>query len=301
MTALLSRTRRLTASAVIACTAVVWTASAPVAGAHEVRVVVAIAAATEPTPAGRSTGLDGLQLGIDQSPDVGHAPGPDAGDHLGGVDVELVVTSPGSRIDDLVADGAEIVVVLDPTEVSAVGRQLAGRSTLLVAVLANETAIPEIRPDRMVLLRSIPRGEASTTAADFETAFIAAHQRAPSDRDALGYDVSQLLDVVLAKIDGEVLEVRSGSTFWSEAQARLISSRMEVAFVFEGSSADRPESTPDSRDGQSTLFEPLDAGRHRRGGGASGDCRGGGATAPRRCAGVGQLRQRVASTSEGRS
>ena len=69
-----------TAVAVIASSS--W--AAPPASAHDLTVVVS-ALSAESVDAGR-----GLMLAVDQSPDVSHTSGAGAGDHLGGVDVELI-------------------------------------------------------------------------------------------------------------------------------------------------------------------------------------------------------------------
>lgn len=70
-----------TAVAVIASSS--W--AAPPVSAHDLTVVVVSALSAESVDAGR-----GLMLAVDQSPDVSHTSGAGAGDHLGGVDVELI-------------------------------------------------------------------------------------------------------------------------------------------------------------------------------------------------------------------
>lgn len=195
------------------------------AQAHEVGVVVICGGSVFADISGACNGIEGLKLGIDESPDVGHVPGSDAGDHLGGVDVELLV------LDLLLVERAEIVVILEPAEVAAVAREAAGRAVLLVAVLPAGADIPVLRPDRTIVLRLALPAVASGTTADFGTAFAAVHQRPPTAADQIGYDMSQVLDAVLAATDGAVLDIDPSSAIWPEAQRRLTTSRIEFAFA----------------------------------------------------------------------
>ncbi|MGI8792181.1 MAG: hypothetical protein ACR2H3_03240 [Acidimicrobiales bacterium] len=205
-----------------ALSAVLWLETP--AQAHEVRVVVACAMSVSAEPSGACDGIEGLELGIDESPDVGHAPGPDAGDHLGGVDVEVLA------LDPLALEGAEIVVILEPAEVAAVARELAGRAPLLIAVLPVGADIPAVRPDRVIVLRLTSPAVPSATV-DFAAAFVAVHERPPTAADQIGYDVSQVLDAVLAETDGDLLDLDPSSAIWPDAQRRLTSSVIELAFA----------------------------------------------------------------------
>jgi hypothetical protein len=194
------------------------------AAAHEISIVLAVA--------GRSGhAVDGLRLAIDQSPDVGHTPGPDAGDHLGGVDVVLtdVASADASTIQSplrrAVADGASVAVVIGDTRmVAAAARALTGKQVLLV--VAPTDARPIDVPIPTVLLSQ--GGVADSDAADrFARAFQSTHGRAPSTSAAVGYDIGQFLDILLSTTDGAYPGSAALSASIARAQPRLTATTLE--------------------------------------------------------------------------
>ena len=198
------RTRRWSSlSAGVAFVAFSWSA-APPASAHEFTVVVVSSPSAESVDAGR-----GFTLAVDQSPDVSHAPGPEAGDHLGGVDVELVAIEDGGRrgtadrVADLLDDGATAVVVLSvPSAADAIAAAAAERDKL--ALVVGDIGASSIRSPSL-LLRPRDAGnvdEVSVAAAT--TVFREAFGDGPTRAALLGYDAGRLLDMIVARV-GHVL------------------------------------------------------------------------------------------------
>ncbi len=223
---------------------IVMSASTRRAGAHEVKVAIALPRASNGPASDTPSGLDGMRLGIDQSPDVEHAPDSDAGDHLGGVDVDLVVLETlRLRADEITEVDAEIVVVLDPDVVAETARVLAGRSNLLIAVLRDDVPVPAVRPDLMVVLRPEPPKGATPAAAAFEAGFTAAYLRTPTETDAIGYDVAQVLDVLLAATDGGEPDTTAISAVESEVAPRLAATRFEPLTAPGAPASDRDAAT----------------------------------------------------------
>ena len=192
--------RLLAASAVVA---VGLLAAAPAAGAHEVGLVVVAA-----PDAAAGDAVDGFRLAVDQSPDVSHPPGRDAGDHLGGVDVDVTVVGRGSRTADAgrrvaraVSSGARLVVVLPPAWVSG---EIVPRIRVdgsLIVVAGTRAALPDERALPVVLLGDRPLGRVDRgRLARFEQAFARRYARTPGRAARSGYDAARLLDRVLARL-----------------------------------------------------------------------------------------------------
>lgn len=192
--------------------------------AHEITVATVIAAA-EGTGTDPAAVVDGLRLAIDQSPDVGHAATSDGGDHLGGIDVELTVfddlASPAEAEDaarSAVADGAGIVVVLgDSATLAAASAAVPPEQGFLVAVLAGPGELDATLT--LPVLRQV--GALDTEAARaFSASFEATFGRSPSESAALGYDIGQLLDVLL-ETSGSMPDTSSLQNVSAAVQARL--------------------------------------------------------------------------------
>ena len=193
------------------------------AEAHEITVAVVVAASqdSEPDP---TAVVEGLRLAIDQSPDVGHIPGPDAGDHLGGVDVKLIIFETAgyeeatSAVGEAITEGASVIAVVgdNPTLTAAAGDLTTG-SEMLIGVLTgpeeSDAAIP------VAVLRQTD--VADPASASFLEDFVASTGREPSGWAALGYDLGQLLDVLIAETDGGPWDRMSLNAIAAEVQARL--------------------------------------------------------------------------------
>lgn len=220
---------------------------ASVASAHEITVVTVVPAfASDSSFDGREV-LEGLRLAIDRSPDVGHAPGADGGDHLGGVDVDLIdlddrsVEAVPLGLKGAVIDGASVVVLVgDLSTVTAATRVLSGEPVLLIAVLAGSDRLEE-RSERMAVLRFDPEvGQGRAFTALLETS----HSRDLSRSAALGYDVGQLLDVVIGRTDGSIPGPAVLNSIESEVEARLVTTSYESVGPASVAIRREPDSEP---------------------------------------------------------
>lgn len=197
--------------ALLVATVIGWPIGSRAALAHEFRV--ALVTATAGTVNGRDV-RDGFRLAVDQSPDVSHAPGTEAGDHLGGVDVDISLidgTHPAaaaSALEQQLTAGVTVVVVIAPASTTrAVIAETEGSPALL---LVGEATGASQSPVGSALRLSQKDGWASTTSdADrFVAQFESAYGRAPSSAVALGYDAGRLLDAAAGAADG-VEDLRS--------------------------------------------------------------------------------------------
>ena len=177
-------------------------ATAQPAAAHELEMLVV----APPRDAAAGPAVDGLRLAVDQSPDVSHPPGADAGDHLGGIDVDITLAR--SRREALRAvGGAPIVVVLSPPP--AISRRLVGEllsrvppsSGPLVVAAGTRATLPARLGVPVVLLGDRPRGRVDRDrAARFERAFSRRYRRSPERAARRGYDAGRLVDRLLARL-----------------------------------------------------------------------------------------------------
>lgn len=201
------------------------------AGAHEITVAVAISTTSEESGIVTSDLLDGLRLAIDQSPDIGHAPGSEAGDHLGGVDVELIDTGDiaiaGARdfARQTTTAGASILVVVgDVGIVTALSAEVDPESGFLVALLTGQGGVDSNLP--IALLRPTGRGD-SMAYGEFADAFEGAFERAPSESAANGFDIGQLLDSLIGETDGAIPDSASFNAVAEAVSARLTTTALE--------------------------------------------------------------------------
>lgn len=200
MTNVTSRARR--SLVVVAAIGAIPLLQASPAFAHEFTLVLVEADAGAAADAGR-----GFRLAVQQSPDVSHAPGQEAGDHLGGVDVDIVsvdarLPSVTEEVSGLLDSGASAVVVLaGGPDVQGVTAAAMARKKPVFAIDAENSTWP--RPGQ-ISLRS--RGQADERRfADFAAAFTTASGPAPTDAATLGYDAGRLVDAVVLEL-GEHLE-----------------------------------------------------------------------------------------------
>ena len=191
-------------------------AVAPAVWAHE----FALAVVSAPSAPGQATGrdvFDGFRLGVEESPDVSHPPGEEAGDHLGGVDVDVkVIEAAGdevSGVSDAVAAGVSIVVVLGTSSetAAAVADALAGTRVLVVDAGPEPLTAP---PGSSGLLRLQDRGtgaveRGSAAATQFEAAFDRRFGRPATDWAARAYDAARLLDLSLRELGADSRDVKA--------------------------------------------------------------------------------------------
>lgn len=216
MTNVTSRARR--SLVVVAAIAAIPLLQASPAVAHEFTLVLVEADVGAAADAGR-----GFRLAVQQSPDVSHAPGEEAGDHLGGVDVDIVsvdarLPSVTEEVSGLLDSGASAVVVLaGGPDVQGVTAAAMARRKPVFAVDAENSTWP--RPGQ-ISLRS--RGQADEGRfADFAAAFTTASGSAPTDAATLGYDAGRLVDAVVLEL-GEHLEPGAALTESATAAAEQL-------------------------------------------------------------------------------
>lgn len=208
--------------------------AAPPASAHEFTVVVVSARSAESVDAGR-----GFRLAVDQSPDVSHAPGADAGDHLGGVDVELVAVDGGEdsgtadRVGDLLDEGASaVVVLLVPSAADAIAAAAAERDKL--ALVVADGGPSRIRNESL-LLRPRDAGNVDEVGvAAATTAFREAFGTESTPAALLGYDAGRLLDVSVARVGHMLRPTEPLIAAALAGDAELTSSRVVAAGGNEG-------------------------------------------------------------------
>ena len=222
------------AATVLVVTTLLWSL-APPAFAHEFTVVV-VSTRSVPSEDARR----GFQVAVDESPDVSHGPGADAGDHLGGVDVDLVAVDDGEnplttdRVVDLLDAGASaVVVLLVPSMADAIGAAAAERDKLAL-VVGDGPASSEERA--LLLLR--PRGPAEADEVRVDGAKRALRDALgdePTPAALIGYDAGRVLDKIVAQVGEDLQPSERLTTAALAASADLASSR--VVGVVGGSEA----------------------------------------------------------------
>ena len=187
--------------------------------AHELRVVVVESESPATTDARR-----GFRLAVDQSPDVSHLPGLDGGDHLGGVDVELLsvdVTGRGrqtpDRVEQLLDGAAAVLVFTDVPAVDVVTNAAAARGILVIS----GTPSPPARGNgSRIELRLKPPEERNRGRMEaFAVTFTDAYGMYPTDAALLGFDAGLLLDRLVAQV-GDVLSLASRLGWWPQFDRR---------------------------------------------------------------------------------
>ena len=183
--------------------------SAAPAFADEFVVGIVVGQTTSDTP--NSTFMDGFQLAVDQSPDVSHPAGVEGGDHLGSMDVIMVVVEDVTEPDQAVAavvdlierDGAAIIVadVAQDVLASILG-PVTESETMLIAM--SDTGGADI-PATPFFFAAAAQGRAGVLLTDrnpaFEEAFVAAYGRLPSESVTRGYVAGRLVDLSVEATD----------------------------------------------------------------------------------------------------
>lgn len=219
---------------------------APGARAHEFSLALVSTTSAEGDAIGRDL-VAGFRLAVDESPDVSHPPGTEAGDHLGGVDVDIrVIEAAGARtagVREAVAAGASVVVVLGTSSeaAAAVGPALAGTDVLVVDAGPEPPTAP---PGSAGLLRLRDQGGegtgSSVAAVRFASAFEQRHGRPASEWAARGYDAARLLDISLGRLGADSRDVEAMATA-ANASADLVRSTVVASLA---SPQDGPSAPP---------------------------------------------------------
>jgi len=157
-----------------------------------------------------STFMEGFQLAVDQSPDVSHPPGVEGGDHLGSMDVVMVVVDSAAGLPespepadfvtaaaDLIGAGAAILVAdVEPDVLSALFEPVTESPRMLFAM--SDTGGAEF-PETLFFFAATLRTGLETLLTDrtpaFEDAFFTAYDRSPSTAATRGYLAGRLVDL----------------------------------------------------------------------------------------------------------
>ena len=186
--------------------------ASPPALAHEFKVGILLAPAAEGATA-EAAFMDGFRLAVDQSPDVSHPPGEDAGDHLGAVDVEVIVVEGVAEPDaarraalDLIERQGVVIIVADvPAAVlEAVFGPVTELETLLIATSGMNGASFPATPHFFAMgEQGGLSGRFLQTDEAFTATFREAYGRAPSTAAARGYLAARLIDIAVETIGGD--------------------------------------------------------------------------------------------------
>ena len=212
-------------AAAIAAAALLWSTALP-AFAHEFTVVLVTAGSAQSEDARR-----GFQVAVDESPDVSHALDGDAGDHLGGVDVNLVAINHGEsrstvgRVGDLLDGGATaVVVLLVPSAAEAIVAAAAERDKLAL-VVSDSAAASGQRQSLLLRPRDLGADDEARTAAA-ATALRDALGDEPTPPALLGYDAGRLLDKITGRAGAGLQPSEALTRAALAANALLASSRV---------------------------------------------------------------------------
>lgn len=210
-----------------AITAVLSLGTSP-AEAHDFTVVVVESGTAAAVEAGR-----GFRFAVDRSPDVSHPPGEDAGDHLGGVDVDIVsvqTSSPSAaeEVGALVRSGASAVVVLatgPAADAAAAAGAAGGKTVLAIGPNGADAAVWA----RITLLPAGPADDRRLAA--FAAAFAEVTGTAPTDAATLGYDAGTLLDALVLDVGKDLEPGPALAAAAAAAAAQLVLAELQVSIV----------------------------------------------------------------------
>ena len=227
---------------VMAALVTLWMTAASPAAAHRFSIVVVTSDAAASAEAWR-----GFRMAVDESPDVTHAAGEQAGDHLGGIDVDIVTLDAAepeatvAQVEQRADAGAAAVVTLAPGAVARdVSDAAASRGVLSVAVDAPPGDTGVVGD---VVLRPRPIGQRDTGQTEqFASAFADEHGVPPTEAAQLGYDAGRLLDGLVSEL-GDTLEPNDELAAAARgAQDGLVAAGVQVA---AGGAANADPATPD--------------------------------------------------------
>lgn len=200
--------RGLRAAAAVGVATALLGAASPAWG-HEFGLALVVDTTGATGPAGVDA-RDGFRLAVDESPDVSHTPGEEAGDHLGGVDVEIVAVEPAGtpaatveRVRAALEGGASVVVMLaapDPT-VAAVSAGLGAGEVVLLNAGGGPPSTGSPPPAGVLAVRDREPGGVNGNGAErFDRSFLARYGRPPSVWAQRGYDAARVLDLAVARL-----------------------------------------------------------------------------------------------------
>lgn len=167
------------------------------AQADEFGIVLLVDGTEEPSGAGTDA-RDGFRMAVDESPDVSHPPGEEAGDHLGGVDADIQTvearTAGQVRTElrqALLVDPAYVVILApsSPT-IRSVEGLLRGNSVVLTA--GSESSGLSLAGG--VTVRELGSSDGSDAIQQLAIRFMARYGRPLSPWAVRGYDAALVID-----------------------------------------------------------------------------------------------------------
>jgi hypothetical protein len=175
--------------------------------AHEFKMGILLASGTD-----GEAFMDGFRLAVDQSPDVSHPPGEDAGDHLGAVDVELIIVEDAGQPDtalraalDLIEQQGVAIIIADlpAAALEAIFDPVTQSETLLIATSSTEGLEFPSTPRFFVMdEQGDVNGRFLQGDEAFTVAFREVYGQAPSVAAARGYLAARLIDIAVGATDG---------------------------------------------------------------------------------------------------
>ncbi|MFV2062121.1 MAG: hypothetical protein ACC726_01245 [Chloroflexota bacterium] len=207
--------------------------SSAVAGLAAVLALVGTAAITSPVfadefavgilvdPSARDseepTFMEGFQLAVDQSADVSHPAGEEGGDHLGSMDVVMLVVDDATGPDELLGAAIELaevegvpIIVADISSdaLAAIAGPVTDAGTMLI-VMSDSTGLDLPPTPRLFAAQEHIGVEALLGDRDpgFEDAFLAANGQLPSADAARGYIAGRLVDIGVEATDRDPFDV----------------------------------------------------------------------------------------------
>jgi len=208
--------RRALVVTAVGATVLVWlilSATAAVADEFTVGILVD---APDSEPAD-SDFMEGFQIAVDQSPDVSHPAGTEGGDHLGSIDVVLVVANgAGSQAEvlDIVAGmvdrrGIAILVVdLSTDAVETLLGPLAEANIMLISMSGDGAGgLPATTSFFNAADSAGARSLLTDRTPTFEDTYAAIHNRPPPPSAVRGYIAGRLVDIAVEATNRDPFDV----------------------------------------------------------------------------------------------
>lgn len=205
-----SSRRRGLARGIAILAAVAWMMSAASPASAD-EFVIGIVVESSASDSDISAFMEGFQVAVDQSPDVSHPPGEEGGDHLGSMDVSMIIVGGELQRDELLRAATELVeidrvpiIVVDATSellgplvdvANASGTMLIvlsdGRGGGLLSSALVFDATDQEATERLLSDRALP----------FEDVFSTRYGQPPSPTATRGYIAGRLVDISVEATD----------------------------------------------------------------------------------------------------
>jgi len=203
----LSRSLRAAVGAVLVCALIVLGATPAVADEFQVGILIDLSSS------GSDGGafMDGFRLAVDQSPDVSHPEGVEGGDHLGSMDVVLVVAETEGQPSEALAAALELIeggrppIIVADVSAEAVALLVGPVTDSETILVAMQGSVGSGLPDSPFFFVVVEGGDGSNLLTDrspaFEEAFSTAYGRPPTAAAARGYVAGRLVDLGVEATD----------------------------------------------------------------------------------------------------